>query len=196
MKVLILSFSSNKVNEDSYIPNKMGLTFSCVEECEKNLKENDVLQVPLSYEIKVSVRQLVEFVLRSGDIDNRRTSSVESAMQEGSRLHRMIQRRMGEEYEAEVLLRYRYETPDYLIGIEGRADGIITLENKSAKAEALMQNLPALNQYDISEENPLVTIDEIKGTYRDVSRMKEPVPVHVAQAKCYAYIYYICNNTI
>ena len=36
MKVIILSFSSNQVNEDSYIPNKIGLTFSCVEECEKN----------------------------------------------------------------------------------------------------------------------------------------------------------------
>ena len=44
MKVLILSFSSNQVNEDSFIPNKIGLTFSCVEECEKELKKlgNDV----------------------------------------------------------------------------------------------------------------------------------------------------------
>ena len=39
MKVLILSFSANKVNEDSFIPNKIGLTFSCVEECERVLKE-------------------------------------------------------------------------------------------------------------------------------------------------------------
>ncbi len=39
MKVLILSFSANKVNEDSYIPNKQGLTFACVEQCEKELKE-------------------------------------------------------------------------------------------------------------------------------------------------------------
>lgn len=38
MKVLILSFSANQVNEDSYIPNKIGLTFSCVEECEKELR--------------------------------------------------------------------------------------------------------------------------------------------------------------
>lgn len=38
MKVLILSFSSNQVNEDSFIPNKIGLTFSYVEECEKQLK--------------------------------------------------------------------------------------------------------------------------------------------------------------
>lgn len=39
MKVLILSFSSNKVNEDSFIPNKMGLTFACVEECQKELEK-------------------------------------------------------------------------------------------------------------------------------------------------------------
>lgn len=39
MKVLILSFSSNQVNEDSYIPNKIGLTFSCAQECEKELKK-------------------------------------------------------------------------------------------------------------------------------------------------------------
>ena len=32
-------------------------------------------------------------------------------------------------------------------------------------------------------------IDEIKGTYRDVNRMREPLPLHMAQAKCYAYIY-------
>lgn len=38
MKVLILSFSANQVNEDSFIPNKMGLTYACVEECKKELE--------------------------------------------------------------------------------------------------------------------------------------------------------------
>jgi len=42
MRVLILSFSSNKVNSDSFVPNKMGLTFACVEECEKELKNNNI----------------------------------------------------------------------------------------------------------------------------------------------------------
>lgn len=42
MKNLILSFSSNKVNEDSFIPNKIGLTFSCVEECKNELKKLDI----------------------------------------------------------------------------------------------------------------------------------------------------------
>ena len=42
MRVLILSFSNNKVNEDSFIKNKTGLTFSCVDECIKELNEQGI----------------------------------------------------------------------------------------------------------------------------------------------------------
>ena len=115
-------------------------------------------------EIRVSVRSLVEFILRSGDIDNRRQGSPENAMQEGSRIHRMIQKRMGAEYQAEVSLKYTHITEEYVLVVEGRADGIIDTDKE-------------------------VVIDEIKGTYRDLSRMKAPIPVHVAQAKCYAFMY-------
>ena len=76
-------------------------------------------------EIQISVRNLVEFILRSGNIDNRKVVSSDNAMQEGGRIHRMIQRRMGSEYHAEVFLRHSFATPDYEIRIEGRADGII-----------------------------------------------------------------------
>ncbi len=114
-------------------------------------------------EIRTSVRGLVEFILRSGDIDNRRRSSTENAMAEGSRIHRMIQRRMGSEYTAEVPLTYRYDAGEYSILVDGRADGIIA--------------------------GDVVTIDEIKGTYRHLDKMTEPIPEHLAQAKCYAYMY-------
>lgn len=119
-------------------------------------------------EIRISVRNLVEFILRSGDIDNRFQGGAENAMAEGSRIHRSIQRRMGAEYEAEVFLRYVYETENYNINIEGRADGIITQE----KADGVT-----------------VTIDEIKSTYRELAKIKEPAAEHLAQAKCYAYFY-------
>lgn len=118
--------------------------------------------------IKMSVRNLVEFILRSGDIDNRKGKSAErEAMQEGSRIHRKIQRRMGADYYAEVPLKTEIETENYILRLEGRADGIIR---------------PA-------DKKKLVTIDEIKGVYRDVQEMEEAVPVHLAQAKCYACIY-------
>ena len=115
-------------------------------------------------QIRISVRQLVEFILRSGDIDNRHHTSPESAMQEGSRIHRMIQKRMGADYQAEVTLKYTHPTPNYTLVLEGRADGVI-------------------------DTGTTVLIDEIKGTYRDLFRMKSANPVHLAQAKCYAYMY-------
>lgn len=114
-------------------------------------------------EIRISVRGLVEFLLRSGDIDNRKKAAPEDAMQEGGRIHRMIQRRMGSDYHAEVSLRWIQPYPDYDLVVEGRADGIV-------------DTVPA-------------TVDEIKGTYRDLDRMRGPEPVHLAQAKCYAWIY-------
>ena len=137
-------------------------------------------------EIHISVRNLVEFILRSGNIDNRRTASHENAMQEGGRIHRMIQRRMGADYHAEVALRYVYETENYEIHIEGRADGIII-----SKGGDLSQ-VPELMDTEIStlcRDEITVTIDEIKGTYRDIRKIKKPVPAHLAQAQCYAYIY-------
>ena len=114
-------------------------------------------------QVRISVRNFVEFMLRSGDIDNRRHSGSENAMLEGGRIHRMIQRRMGSEYEAEVFLKYEEETPKYQLVMDGRADGII--------------------------QGQQVTIDEIKGTYRELDKIKKPEPVHLAQACVYAYIY-------
>lgn len=83
-------------------------------------------------EVRISVRSLVEFILRSGDIDNRKAASPENAMQEGGRIHRMIQRRMGPSYQAEVSLSHAYDAGEYEIVVEGRADGIITESVKDA----------------------------------------------------------------
>lgn len=115
--------------------------------------------------IKISVRNLVEFILRSGNLDNRRTSAADrEAMQKGSRIHRKLQKQMKPSYKAEVPLKWEEEYPDFIIEIEGRADGII-------------------------DDDGECVIDEIKGVYRDLYFLEEPVPVHKAQAMCYAYFY-------
>ncbi len=120
--------------------------------------------------IRISVRNLVEFIFRSGDIDNRIGKGMQKeAMQEGSRMHRKIQGRMGIEYRAEVPLKLEVPQEQYILVLEGRADGIIT------NAEG-------------------VTIDEIKCMYTDVTRFEEPIFVHKAQAMCYAYIYALQNG--
>ena len=56
--------------------------------------------------IRISVRNLVEFILRYGDIDNRTGGADKEAMQQGGRIHRKIQRQQGAEYRAEVSLKY------------------------------------------------------------------------------------------
>lgn len=122
-------------------------------------------------QIKISVRSLVEFVLRRGDLDNRRTSGAKKeAMQAGSRLHRKIQKRMGSTYRSEVVMKHLIEEDEFEILVEGRADGIITEESG-------------------------VTIDEIKCVYMDVDALERPEQVHQAQALCYGY-FYCCDHNL
>lgn len=114
--------------------------------------------------IRISVRNLVEFILRSGDLDSTRGSGDKEAMLKGSRLHRKIQKQMGSQYSPEVSLKRETEYEDLILLVEGRADGILTEEDG-------------------------VLIDEIKGIYGNVQQLEAPVPVHRAQAMCYARIY-------
>ena len=119
--------------------------------------------------VRVSVRNLVEFILRGGDIDNRTSGSMDKeAMLMGGRLHRKIQRSMGSDYHAEISLKTEIPCDGFRIQVEGRADGII-IHEETGETE--------------------VTVDEIKGVLRDLEHITEPVKVHLAQAKCYAYIY-------
>ena len=119
--------------------------------------------------VKISVRELVEFILRSGDIDNRTSGKKDAeSMLAGARIHRKIQKSMGSDYHAEVSLKHRVSLEEFDLQVEGRADGIIDGEP--------------------------VTIDEIKGVYKSLEYLKEPVGVHLAQAKCYAYIYGVQNE--
>lgn len=140
--------------------------------------------------IRISVRNLVEFIFRSGDIDNRRTGAKEKqAMEAGSRLHRKIQRQMGSTYESEVSLKQTVDLDHLHIQIEGRADGIFREKTGQLPEEISsriqeMENLP----------REMYIVDEIKGIYRDPARLKAPVPVHKAQAMCYAYIFSLQNR--
>ncbi len=129
--------------------------------------------------VTVSVRQLVEFILRTGDIDTASGALAElDAMQQGGRMHRKLQKEAGPAYRAEVSLKHTTVIDESLaIRTEGRADGIIT-ETEMAADESGMLSM-----------RELVTVDEIKSTHRDLRYITEPVTVHLAQAMCYAYFY-------
>ena len=121
-------------------------------------------------QLNTSVRRLVEFLLREGDIDDTK-GSVDpfEAMQQGSRIHKKIQSSMGPFYRPEVPMKYRIEGDEYCIGIEGRADGVVL-------------------EIDENQNVQYAAIDEIKGMYFDVMSFERPVLVHEAQAKCYAFM--------
>ena len=120
--------------------------------------------------LKISVRSLVEFICREGDIDSRRgRGGDKAAMEAGSKAHRRIQKQMGSQYEAEVPMRMEFPSLNYTIVLEGRADGVIT-------------------------EDEGITIDEIKGTYRNLKYLDAPVGVHKAQAMVYAYMKSVADS--
>lgn len=87
----------------------------------------------------------------------------------GGKIHRKIQSRMGTNYTAEVPLKIQMPCDGFVLQIEGRADGVLKDDGK-------------------------VLIDEIKGILRSLEHLEAPVPVHLAQAKCYAYIYAVQNS--
>lgn len=114
--------------------------------------------------IKLSVHQLVDFLLRNGDIDNRIFNR--STMNEGSKIHSYYQSKQGKNYLSEYAFDQVFDYKDYEIELHGRADGII-----------------------IDKDGNYI-IDEIKTTVSDIpSFALEHKSWHLGQAKCYAYMF-------
>lgn len=114
--------------------------------------------------ITLSVHQLVDFLLRTGDIDDRVFNR--SSMQEGSNVHTNYQRKQKNNYLSEYPLKIYFYFNEITICLEGRADGIIK---------------------NGSED---YTIDEIKSTVIDLEEFKNSnEDWHLGQAKCYAYMF-------
>ncbi|WP_082232513.1 ATP-dependent DNA helicase [Halobacillus massiliensis] len=114
-------------------------------------------------EIKISVRELMEYVHKGGSIDNGfRTST---SLTEGTAIHQAVQKQYAPTDKKEVPLRYDYDLGDFTIIVHGRCDGLLQTEDG-------------------------IVIDEIKSTSRPLEEMtSDEFPVYWAQAKGYAYIY-------
>ena len=115
-------------------------------------------------EIKLAVRQLVEFLLKTGSIDSRFTGF--DRANEGARIHRKLQKAAGEGYEAEVFLTETRTIEGIAFTIEGRADGIFV------------------------DDAGTTVIDEIKTTAIPTEELREDInPCHWAQGMVYGAIY-------
>ncbi|OJG77689.1 ATP-dependent DNA helicase [Enterococcus ratti] len=112
---------------------------------------------------KISVRNLVEFILRGGSIDNRKKSN-HTAL-EGAKIHRKLQRKADKTYEKEVFLKTTVQMEEYCLIVEGRADGVFQKEG-------------------------MYYIDEIKTSELRFEDLEpEQVELFFHQARTYAYIY-------
>ena len=119
--------------------------------------------------LRLSVHQLVDFLLRSGDIDNRVFNR--SSMTEGSRLHSEYQGRQSSNYMSEYPLAVTLNVDEIEILLEGRADGIIKKSDGS------------------------YVIDEIKTTVEELEKFHhDNLEWHLGQAKCYAYMFAKSND--
>ena len=119
--------------------------------------------------LRLSVHQLVDFLLRSGDIDNRVFNR--SSMTEGSRLHTEYQGRQSSNYMSEYPLAVALNVDEIDILLEGRADGIIKKNDGS------------------------YVIDEIKTTVEELEKFhQDNLEWHLGQAKCYAYMFAKSND--
>ncbi len=112
--------------------------------------------------ICVSVRDLVEFVCRSGDLGASSGFSGRNRALEGTRGHQRLQKKRPEAYQPEVPIRCKIEQPDFVVELKGRIDGILVTTDS-------------------------LLIEEIKTTRR---RWDGPADeLHWAQAKIYACLY-------
>ena len=98
---------------------------------------------------------------------------------------------MDTSYQAEVPLKIEWKANDYVLVVEGRADGIAYGKFQPDLPVATESVLQPEMEFaaEIPPEEEISFIDEIKGVYRNVAAMEQPVYVHKAQAMCYAYIY-------
>ncbi len=113
--------------------------------------------------IRLSVHDLVDFLLRTGDIDSRIFNL--DTMAKGTIIHRFYQQKQNENYIAEYPFNETIEYKDYTFILSGRADGLI-INDRS------------------------VTIEEVKSTNDDLVNFHDINQAwHLGQAQCYAYMY-------
>ncbi|MBC7961257.1 MAG: PD-(D/E)XK nuclease family protein, partial [Vallitaleaceae bacterium] len=127
----------------------------------------DEEELEVMTQIKISVRELIEYVLRSGDINAVFLSS--KRMQDGTKAHQRFQKAAGEDYLQEVSISYEVVYEDVHLLLSGRIDGLIKMEDS-------------------------VTIDEIKSTARNLDDLEIGNRLHWAQVWMYAYMYAVQND--
>jgi len=121
----------------------------------------------MAYEVKISVRNLIEFIMRSGSIESVALSSARAV--DGTRAHQKFQNAQDASYQSEVALVHECKVSGVDFVVQGRMDGLVHTEDH-------------------------VMIDEIKSTGLGLEVLKGDTQLHCAQCKMYGYIYALQNQ--
>jgi len=127
------------------------------------MMDDNLIQLKLH---KVSVREIVDFIMRAGDITS--VSLSDKRMVDGTKAHQRFQKNQDEDYESEVSINHLLTRDDMRYMVTGRIDGIIRPNGV---------------------DGPL--IDEIKSTSGDLNYIDDSNDAHWAQVKMYAYMFII-----
>lgn len=120
--------------------------------------------------IRISVRALVEHLLRRGDLSMSFDISARTSIFAGNHAHQKIQKSRPEPYSTEIPVCYRADNERIALDIQGRIDGL----------------------YELADS---VVIEEIKTTRKDLDHfISQNSELHWAQVKVYAAIYTMEHN--
>lgn len=125
-------------------------------------KDNNIIPLKLH---RISVREIVDFIMRSGDITS--VSLSNKRMIDGTKAHQRFQKEQGDSYISEVSISHQFTRDDMTYLVTGRIDGVIPFYN----------------------EGTIPLIDEIKSTGGDINLIDDNNQMHWAQVKMYAYMY-------
>jgi DNA excision repair protein ERCC-2 len=112
--------------------------------------------------ISASVREVVAFVLRTGDLGSSAHFAGPNRALEGTRGHQRLRKKRPAGYQSEVVVQWIFETDEFTFQLKGRIDGVLV-------------------------DNGSLLIEEIKTV--DLPWSGPADPLHWAQAKIYAFLY-------
>ncbi len=118
--------------------------------------------------LKIAVRDLVAYVLRSGDLAFEFASAARPL--DAVRIHQKIQQSRPPTYQSEIAISHQIATELLILIIGGRIDGIYP-DSKPVLIEEIKTSSLSLDHHEHNEN-----------------------PVHWGQVKCYAYIYAKSHN--
>jgi DNA excision repair protein ERCC-2 len=127
----------------------------------------------------ISVRELVEFCLRTGDLGGDRDFMSPSRALEGTRGHQRLQRSRPEGYQAEVTVSKELDCGSHILRVQGRIDGIWRREDRT-----IVEEIKTVLEFPDAGEATLW--DRIEA---NLNPNCLPQWLHVAQARVYAWLF-------